>query len=109
MTTKMNGNLAAAVEATIATADKIVRLDLPATVQTDFGEHDVWYAQDDDGLYACIETGDLLPTMWVSELDDRDNFPLIGWRVGLEDADWARLEALGREVADHTYALSFGS
>jgi hypothetical protein len=101
MTTKMNGALAATVEATIATADKIVLRDLPETVQTDFGEHDVWYAQDDDGLYACIETGDLLPTLWVSEFDDRDNFPLIGWRVDLEEADAERLEALGRDVADH--------
>jgi hypothetical protein len=101
MTTKMNGDLAATVEATIASAEKIVRRDLPATVKTDFGEHDVWYAQDDDGLYACIETGDLLPGMWVSEFDDRDNFPLIGWRVGLKEADLARLETLGRDVADH--------
>ena len=104
MATVMDGKLAKQVIAAIATVSADVLAHLPETVTTPFGTHDVWYAIDDDGLYACVECWPLFGGyVLVSEYDDRDSFGVIGWRIDLDRAKLAELEERGYDVADHTH------
>ena len=102
MATEMNGKLGKQVVAAIASASAAVKSQLPLTVTSLLGTHDVWYARDDDGLYACIECWPLFAEhLLISEYDDRDVFGMIGWRVDLDPNDVAKLEERGYDIADH--------
>jgi hypothetical protein len=99
VTNQMNGALAAALRAAMGNGASRVQLDLPEKISTPFGEHEVWYAWDDEGLYACISTTGLFPFLLVSGTD-LSSSEGIGWRVDLPTKEIERLYTLGREVSD---------
>jgi hypothetical protein len=98
--TTLNKPLADAVrEAVSAIAASIENLP-DKIVGSDFGLHDVWYAIDEQGPHACVEASDLFGLQTISEFDDRDTYPFLGFRVDITDADVTVLEAAGVEVLD---------
>jgi hypothetical protein len=99
MINQMSGKLAIALRAAMETGAAKVQADLPEKVTTAFGEHEVWYAWDDEGLYACISTTGLFPFLLVSGEDLSANEG-IGWRVDLPTKEIERLYNLGRQVSD---------
>jgi hypothetical protein len=99
MSNQMNGPLTTKLRAAMEAAATKVQADLPAKVNTPFGEHEVWYAWDDEGLYACISTAGLFPFLLVSGAD-LSSSEGIGWRVDLPTKEIERLYTLGREVSD---------
>jgi hypothetical protein len=99
MINQMNGPLATSLRVVMEASAVKVRLDLPEKVTTALGEHEVWYAWDDEGLYACISTAGLFPFLLVSG-DNLSASEGIGWRVDLPTKEIERLYELGRQVSD---------
>ena len=99
MINQMSGKLAIALRAAMEAGATQVRGVLPEKITTALGEHEVWYAWDDEGLYACISTTGLFPFLLVSGEDLSANEG-IGWRVDLPIKEMERLYNLGRQVSD---------
>jgi hypothetical protein len=95
----MNGPLAKAIRAAMEKATIKVAVELPDRVTSDFGEHEVWYAWDEDGLFAAIAILGLFPFLFVSG-GDLSCAEAVGWRVDLPTSEIERLYTLKREVHD---------